>query len=800
MAGKQKSTDGQQQLMVALRIRPIFANEANRGPGVVVRAVAGKIVILQDPQARNTADVLRAKRSREKRFVFDWAFDGKSKQEEVYIKTTKKLVENVMKGYNATVFAYGATGAGKTHTMVGTDEDPGIMVRALSDLFKEVRNNSDATSYEVKMSYLEVYNENIRDLLNSHSGQLDLREDSQGNHQVIGLSEVSVSNEDEVMKILTKGNKNRTQEATGANKTSSRSHAMLQVHVKQSDRLRNTVQKVRTGTLYMVDLAGSERASHTNNTGQRFKEGAHINMSLLALGNCINALAVRGVKYVNFRDSKLTRLLKEPLNGNCQTLMIAHVSPAAIHFDESRNTLVYADRAKNITNKVRNNVEDVSHHIDQYENIISELRQEIQKLQEKVLEQVKIRPIISGNPDETKMSDEEMKKLRDDIIVSFNRQMEVRKKIMEIDNKLLELTTEFGKLAITLNEWETEKAKSDAEKDKETSDGEEVEEPQYVRQAWDDIEFVISEQHRYLSLREETEKEYDSCCEKTYKLAETFPQRANSEEQKELLDLLMRVHELEIEKMEMQADQILREHELRQRDILLARFDKQRQLCDEIITKQRAMIDSMDNGEEKNMKPSRELQELYRIYSRELDDLASGRESVTNQFSNIDHRTQWKARPPGTTDSLLNAKNIERESRRNSLQLPPISSAPEDLFLKRSRSPNISNARSDSYLSIRSYLSSEPSSPSYYLKFPAITKGNASSTRASHDHIVASTRNISNLAAKRRSARGNDRDMLALDEYFSRRRSCSSTESSPPETRYGRSRSSSFSCGKEVNW
>ncbi|XP_022242092.1 kinesin-like protein KIF19 [Limulus polyphemus] len=627
MAGKHKSTDGQQQqLTVALRIRPIFANEANRGPGVVARAVAGKIVIFQNPQARNTADVLRAKRSHEKRFVFDWAFDGKTTQEEVYIKTTKQLVDNVMKGYNATVFAYGATGAGKTHTMVGTDQDPGIMVRALSDLFKEVRNNSDATSYEVKMSYLEVYNENIRDLLNSHSGQLDLREDSQGNHQVIGLSEVSVSNEYEVMKILTKGNKNRTQEATGANQTSSRSHAMLQVHVKQSDRLRNTVQKVRTGTLYMVDLAGSERASHTRNTGQRFKEGAHINMSLLALGNCINALAVRGVKYVNFRDSKLTRLLKEPLSGNCQTVMIAHISPAAIHFDESRNTLLYADRAKNITNKVSN---------------------------------------------EKKMSDEDMKKLRDDIIVSFNRQMEVRKKVMEIDNKLLELTTEFGKLAITLNDWETEKAKLDSEKDKETSDGEEEEEPQHVRQAWDDIEFVISEQHRYLSLREETEKEYDSCCEKTYKLAETLPQKTNSEEQKELLDILMRVHELEIEKMEMQADQILREHELRQRDILLARFDKQRQLCDEIITKQRAMIDSMDNGDDKNMKPSRELLELYQIYSREFD----GRESVINQLNNNDHRTNslWKARPPGTTDSMLSVKNVERRPRRNSLQLPPIS-------------------------------------------------------------------------------------------------------------------------------
>ncbi|XP_022236080.1 kinesin-like protein KIF19, partial [Limulus polyphemus] len=133
------------------------------------------------------------------------------------------------------------------------------------------------------------------------------------------------------------------------------------------------------------------------NTGQRLKEGKHINKSLLALGNCINALAVRGAKYINFRDSKLTRLLKEPLCGNCYTVMIAHISPAAVHFDESRNTLVYADRAKNIKNKVRSNIQDVSQHVAQYETIISELRQEIQRLRNMLEGQNNSKPSESKN-------------------------------------------------------------------------------------------------------------------------------------------------------------------------------------------------------------------------------------------------------------------------------------------------------------------------------------------------------------------------------------------------------------------
>ncbi|NXK97621.1 KIF19 protein, partial [Formicarius rufipectus] len=304
-------------------------------------------VVLMDP-SEDPDDILRAHRSREKTFVFDVVFDSTATQEEVYVSTIKSLIEGVISGYNATIFAYGPTGTGKTYTMLGTDSEPGIYVRALDDLFKGLEATAEEMDYTVSMSYLEIYNEAIRDLLNPSSGFLDLREDSRGSIQIAGITEVSTTNAQEVTQLLEKGNKQRTQEPTAANGASSRSHAVLQVMVT---RRRNPREELRVGKLFMVDLAGSERAAQTQNRGKRMKEGAHINRSLLALGNCINSLSERGgsrAQFVNFRDSKLTRLLKDSLGGNSRTVMIAHISPASSSFEESRMTLVYAYRAKNI--------------------------------------------------------------------------------------------------------------------------------------------------------------------------------------------------------------------------------------------------------------------------------------------------------------------------------------------------------------------------------------------------------------------------------------------------------------------
>ncbi|NWX39723.1 KIF19 protein, partial [Steatornis caripensis] len=329
---------------VALRVRPMSAAELAEGARPIAHRVDEQVVVLRDPMA-DPGDVLRARRSREKSYVFDAVFDSAATQETVYRATTRGLVAGVISGGNATVFAYGPTGCGKTYTMLGTDSEPGICARTLSELFQAIEDASGDTEYEVTMSYLEIYNERIRDLLNPSPRCLQLRDDASGTVRVAGITELSAVSTEEVMQLLARGNRQRTQEPTAANRTSSRSHAVLQVTACQRRRRGG----LRCGRLFMIDLAGSERAAQTRNRGQRMKEGAHINRSLLALGNCIKALSdPANAEYVNYRDSKLTRLLKDSLGGNSHTVMIAHISPASTAFEESRSTLTYAHRARSI--------------------------------------------------------------------------------------------------------------------------------------------------------------------------------------------------------------------------------------------------------------------------------------------------------------------------------------------------------------------------------------------------------------------------------------------------------------------
>lgn len=256
------------------------------------------------------------------------------------------------------------------------------------------------------------------------------------------------------MQLLQKGNKSRTVEPTAMNKTSSRSHALLSVTVKHAvpvDKKDHLRMRVKQGRLFMIDLAGSERANKTKNRGKRLQEGAHINRSLLALGNCINALS-GGARYVNYRDSKLTRLLKEALSGNCRTVMIAHVSPSATQRDESRNTLIYADRANNISNKVERNILDVSYHVTQYQTVINELRDEIHRLQQKMTEE---RPRSADVRMNAEQRSNEVRNLREQIVDTFKTQMKLRRKLMEIDSHLLGLGMEAERQHLIISNWES---------------------------------------------------------------------------------------------------------------------------------------------------------------------------------------------------------------------------------------------------------------------------------------------------------------------------------------------------------
>ncbi|KAG5220393.1 kinesin protein [Salix suchowensis] len=309
------------------------------------------------------------KRYKDRRFMFDKVFGHSTSQSDVYGATAQPLLKGLLDGYNATVFAYGATGCGKTHTISGTDADPGIIYLTMADLFQRIDDRSEDWNVEVMVTFLEIYNEEIRDLLAepgsvAPKGGLNIREDK--TVKVVGLTELRPRTADEVKSIVLQGNLRRTQSPTHANETSSRSHAVLQVHVMQSPRTPGLSEQRTVATLSIIDLAGSERAAATMNMGQRMVEGANINKSLLALGT-------------------LTRLLKFSLGGNCKTVMIVCVAPTSNHFDDTHNTLIYAERATKIKTKVvTRNVVNVDRHVGRYVEAINRLNNEIAELKAKL--------------------------------------------------------------------------------------------------------------------------------------------------------------------------------------------------------------------------------------------------------------------------------------------------------------------------------------------------------------------------------------------------------------------------------
>lgn len=373
-------------ILVSVRVRPLSKKELEIDNRYLVHVLDSNLVVLMDPTSdlNLPEDSFRSNRSREKQYAFDQAFNHSASQSGIFEKTTKILIESICNGYNATVFAYGATGAGKTHTMIGDSENPGLMILTFEEVFALISSLSVERQYKVKLTYVEIYNEEVRDLFSASNESLDIREDSLKGITIAGVSGIMVTSPKEVISLINNGNKRRTCEATMANEVSSRSHAVLQVSVEYRDKAAGSEAEIVSGKLSLIDLAGSERASSTKNRGIRLLEGANINRSLLALGNCINALcenSEKGIKaYVPYRDSKLTRLLKDSLGGNCRTVMIACVSPAYAAFEDTHNTLGYANRAKNIKTNVQKNVHNVQYHISKYTSIISQLRQEINEL------------------------------------------------------------------------------------------------------------------------------------------------------------------------------------------------------------------------------------------------------------------------------------------------------------------------------------------------------------------------------------------------------------------------------------
>uniref|UniRef100_A0A3P9D859 Kinesin family member 13B n=1 Tax=Maylandia zebra TaxID=106582 RepID=A0A3P9D859_9CICH len=375
-------------------------------------------------------------------FAYDycfWSMDDSQKdkfagQDVVFQCLGESLLDNAFMGYNACIFAYGQTGSGKSYTMMGSSEQPGLIPRLCSSLFSRTEKEArEGESFTVEVSYMEIYNEKVRDLLDPKGSRqaLRVREHKVLGPYVDGLSRLAVTSYEDIESLMSEGNKSRTVAATNMNEESSRSHAVFNII------LTHTLMDLRSGTsgekvskLSLVDLAGSERAAKTGAAGERLKEGSNINKSLSTLGLVISALADHGAgknksKFVPYRDSVLTWLLKDSLGGNSRTAMVATISPAADNYDETLSTLRYADRAKNIVNHAVVNE-------DPNARIIRELREEVEKLKEQLTE------AESMKAPELKERLEESEKLIQDMTVTWEDKLRKTEAIAQERQRQLE--------------------------------------------------------------------------------------------------------------------------------------------------------------------------------------------------------------------------------------------------------------------------------------------------------------------------------------------------------------------------
>uniref|UniRef100_A0AAX7SD32 Kinesin-like protein n=1 Tax=Astatotilapia calliptera TaxID=8154 RepID=A0AAX7SD32_ASTCA len=326
-------------IKVMCRFRPLNSSEVTRGDKYIPKFQGEDTVIIGG-----------------KPYMFDRVFQSNTTQEQVYNACAQKIVKDVLEGYNGTIFAYGQTSSGKTHTMEGNLHDTdsmGIIPRIVQDIFNYIYSMDENLEFHIKVSYFEIYLDKIRDLLDVSKTNLSVHEDKNRVPYVKGCTERFVCSPEEVMDTIDEGKANRHVAVTNMNEHSSRSHSIFLINVKQENT--QTEQKL-SGKLYLVDLAGSEKVSKTGAEGAVLDEAKNINKSLSSLGNVISALA-EGTAYIPYRDSKMTRILQDSLGGNCRTTIVICCSPSSFNEAETKTTLMFGQRAKTIKNTVTVNIE-----------------------------------------------------------------------------------------------------------------------------------------------------------------------------------------------------------------------------------------------------------------------------------------------------------------------------------------------------------------------------------------------------------------------------------------------------------
>ncbi|XP_044151582.1 kinesin-like protein KIF13A isoform X2 [Bufo gargarizans] len=427
------------KVKVAVRVRPMNRRELDLNTKCIVE-MEGNQTVLHPIPANNKQG--GESRKPPKVFAFDycfWSMDEKNTekyagQEVVFKCLGEGILDNAFQGYNACIFAYGQTGSGKSFSMMGTSDQPGLIPRLCCALFLRATNeDNDSQTFKVEVSYMEIYNEKVRDLLDPKGNRqsLKVREHKVLGPYVDGLSQLAVTKFEDIESLMSEGNKSRTVAATNMNEESSRSHAVFNIILTQTlydHQSGNSGERVSKVSL--VDLAGSERVSKTGAAGERLKEGSNINKSLTTLGLVISSLADQAAgkgknKFVPYRDSVLTWLLKDNLGGNSKTAMIATISPAADNYEETLSTLRYADRAKRIVNHAVVNE-------DPNARVIRELREEVEKLKEQLSQ------AESMKAPELKEKLEESEKLIRELTITWEEKLRKTEAIAQERHKQLE--------------------------------------------------------------------------------------------------------------------------------------------------------------------------------------------------------------------------------------------------------------------------------------------------------------------------------------------------------------------------
>ncbi|KAK7597899.1 hypothetical protein V9T40_010124 [Parthenolecanium corni] len=451
-ARRSESAKKQECVTVVVRCRPMSPKEKLMGYQQVVEMWTDQgTVLIRNPKENHKDPV--------KTFTFDAVYDWSSTQQDLFDETVRPLIESVLNGFNATIFAYGQTGTGKTYTMEGcklapTDgaDERGVIPKSFEQIFTHISRTTNK-QHLVRASYLEIYQEEIRDLLDKDpKKRYELKESKEIGVYVKGLRSFVCKSVKEIEHVMNVGNRNRTIGATDMNEHSSRSHAIFMITVEMSD-LNGAKGQVRVGKLNLVDLAGSERQAKTGATGDRLKEASKINLSLSALGNVISALVDEKCQYIPYRDSKLTRLLQDSLGGNSKTLMVANIGPASYNYDESLTTLRYANRAKNIQNQPRINE-------DPKDALIRQYQEEIERLKILLVERThKSHPVTTGEDLSWEQQNEyynreaeELEQQKANILMGEDQSEEEKAKELQALEEKRRLVESERKYAMELNE------------------------------------------------------------------------------------------------------------------------------------------------------------------------------------------------------------------------------------------------------------------------------------------------------------------------------------------------------------